>query len=176
VSPRRLGIHIWGVALHLFFAVVGWAVSFGLALAIYGLLLHPHAEDLYSSSSILNPLFWMPSLFVGLIINRFVRQDWAWLAPAAIGISIMIGVILWDVSLFRHSAYEIGLAHGHVWKYELGRLFSPVSSFSPGKADRSLTQLFLTFPFLSSVAYSVGAWLALRFGRCEPVHATSTAK
>jgi hypothetical protein len=176
VSPlRRSGGEWLGVLLHIAFTALGCAVSLGLVGLIYGLLTLPH-PDPYGSATIFNPLFWVPSFFLGLLINRLVHHSWAWLAPATIGTSIMIGVILWDVSLFRHSAYEIGLAHGHLWRYEFERLFWPVSSLSPEKEDRSLAQLFLTFPFLSSVAYTVGAWLASRSGKGVPLPATTATK
>lgn len=173
---RGFGSELRGVILYVCFMAFGCVVSLGLCALIYGLLLHRHPNDLYDSSSIFNPIFWVPSLFFGLMVSRFVRHRWMWLAPAAIGTSVMVGVMLWDISLFRHSAYELALARGHVWRYEFGRLFSPVSPFSPEKADRSLTQLFLTFPFLSSVAYSAGAWLAIRFGEREPLRVTTIAQ
>ena len=176
MSPLwRSGGEWLGVLLHTAFTALGCAVSLGVVGLIYGLLALPH-PDPYGSAAIFNPLFWLPSFFLGLLINRFVHHSWAWLAPATIGTSIMVGVILWDVSLFRHSAYEIGLAHGHLWRHEFERLFWPVSSFSPEKEDRILAQLFLTFPFLSSLAYSGGAWLSIKFGQGGPLHAANTAK
>ncbi len=130
------------------------------------MLSFPHHRP-YEVDSVFNPTLWIPSLLVGLIVNRFVRHSWAFLAPAAIGALVISVMVYWDVSLFRKSAYEIGLAHGHVWRYELGMLFAPVSSVSPQKSERVLRQLFFTFPFLSSVAYSVGAWLAIGFREVE---------
>jgi hypothetical protein len=132
---------------------------------------HSHPND---AASIFNPILWVPSLFLGGIASRFVHHRRAYLAPVVMGISVIAGVMFWDISLFRHSAYELGLAHGHVWRYEFERLFSPVSSFSHEKADRALTQLFITFPFLTAVAYSTGAWLGLRFGEREGVRPTQT--
>jgi hypothetical protein len=160
-----------GVALHVLFTLLGCAISIGLFVGIGGLLSLPHPHP-YDANSIFNPVFWVPSLLVGGIINRFVRHRWAFLAPAAIGAFVVVGIMFWEVSLFRNSAYELGLSHVHVWRYELERLFSPVSSFSPEKADRSLMQLFVTFPFLSSVAYSIGAWLGFKFGEGGPARTT----
>jgi hypothetical protein len=125
--------------------------------------------------SVFNPVFWVPALFLGGVINRFVRHKWSCFAPLVFGSFVILGVMLWDVSLFRHSDYELGLAHGHVWRYELGRMFSTVSSFSPDKSDRTLTQLSVTFPFLSSIAYSVGAWLGFKFGEGAYAQAAATS-
>jgi hypothetical protein len=161
-----------GVILHLLFTALGCAISLGLVGVIYGLLTLPHPHP-YDAASIFNPVFWVPASLVGLVINRFVRHRWAWRAPAVLGVFLIVGIVFRDVSLFRRSGYELGLSHGHVWQYEFERLFSPVSSISTDKGDRALSQLFITFPFLSSVAYSVGAWLGVKFGEGEPVRATS---
>jgi hypothetical protein len=162
-----------GVILHLSLTALGCVVSFWLFVAIQRLMTFPHPRP-NDAASVFNPIFWVPSLFLGGIASRFVRHRWAYLAPIVMGISVIAGVMFWDVSLFRRSAYDLGLAHGHVWRYEFERLFSPVSSFSPEKADRSLMQLFVTFPFLCSVAYSIGAWLGFKFGESRPARVTPT--
>jgi hypothetical protein len=163
------------VIFHLLFTCLSCAISLGLLFAIGGLLTLPHPNPSSVVDSIFNPLFWVPGLFVGAVINRFVRHPRASFAPAVVGAQIVLGIFFWEASLFRHSAYELAAAHGHVWRYELERLFAPVSSFSPEEADRSLLQLVVTFPFLSSIAYSVGAWMGFKFGGgvAETVSATT---
>ncbi len=54
---------------------------------------------------------------------------WAFVAPQR-SASCDLVIVYWDVSLFRKSAYEMSLAHGHVWRYEFERLFSPISPIS----------------------------------------------
>jgi hypothetical protein len=159
----------------LIFTALGCAISFVL-LASFSIAMNSPQHRYDDSLSIFNPVFWVPSLFVGLIINRFVLHRWAFFAPGIVGILIMTTIVIWDVSLFRRSAREIVLAHGNVWRYELGRLFSPMSSLSTTEEDRGLVQLFFTFPFLSSVAYTLGAWLAITFGDRERLCATNTTK
>lgn len=163
-----------GVILHLLFTALGCAISLGMLFAIGGLLTIPHPNPSSIADSIFNPVFWVPSFFLGGLINRFVRHRWASFAPAVIGAFTIVGVMCWDVSLFRHSAYELSMSHGHLWRYEFGRMFATVSSFSPDKPDRTLNQLFVTFPFLSSTTYSLGAWAGFKFGKDEPVQAATT--
>lgn len=164
-----------GLFLHPLLITLGCAISFGLLLTFnVRMNLPQHRYD--DTASIFNPAFWLPSLSVGLIINRFARHRWAAFVPAIAGTLVMITIVVWDAELARHSAYEMAAAHGHVWRYELGLLFAPVSSVSSQKSERVLGQLFFTFPFLSSVAYSVGAWLAIRFGEGERLSAANAIK
>lgn len=154
-----------GIVVHLCFTIFGCAISLRLLVTFNVVMTLPqHRYD--DAASILNPVFWLPSLFVGLMINRIVRHQWAGIAPATAGALVIVIVAISDLSR----------AHGHVWRNEFGLLFSPVSSVSSDKAGRALAQLFFTFPFLSSVAYSLGAWLAMRFGDGHPLRATNTIK
>lgn len=163
MTPPRS--ELWGVIAHLFFTALGCAISLVLLVTFNVVMTLPqHRYD--DTSSIFNPVFWLPSLFVGLMINRIVRHQWAGFAPAIAGALVIVTIVISDLSR----------AHGHLWRNEFGLLFSPVSTVSSDKAGRTLAQLFFTFPFLSSVAYSLGAWLAVRFGDGHPLRATNTIK
>jgi hypothetical protein len=164
-----------GLIFHPLFTVLGCFLSIGCLLAVEGMLSFPHHRP-YAVDSVLNPTLWIPSLLVGLIINRFVQHSWAFLAPAAIGALVISVIVYWDVSLFRKSAYEMNLAHGHVWRYEFERLFSPISAISSAKGDKVLAQLLVTFPFLSSVAYSTGAFLGCKFAVADTGREASTTE
>lgn len=164
-----------GLFLHPFFIALGCAISFGLLLTFNVTMNLPqHRYD--DTASIFNPAWWLPSFFIGLIINRFARHRWAGFVPVIAGTLAMITIVVSGAEGARHSAYEMAAAHGHVWRYELGLLFAPVSSVSPQKSERVLGQLFFTFPFLSSAAYSIGAWLAIRFGERECLSAANAIK
>ncbi len=107
-----------------------------------------------------NPFLWISGALLGLFVNRFARNRSAcWVG--AIALVYMFAIMVWDISIFRRSDYYATLTHGHYWKYEFGQLFSPDNATC--SASECLGQLLVTFPVVASVAYSIGAWLALRF-------------
>jgi hypothetical protein len=166
-----------GVFLHLACVLLGaCTISVALKLATDSLVYGLHPQPRFaSSSSILNPVFWLPGLFIGGIVNRLVRHRWAYLAPATFTTLFLILIMFWEVSLFRNSEYSLNMAHGHPWRYEFERLFSSVSGSSPDKTDKVITQLIVTLPFLDSLAYAVGGWFGLRFGEPQKVPSSPEA-
>ena len=101
-------------------------------------------------------MLWGPGLILGLLVNRFALKStacWVWLAGM---VWIACGV---SASLYTYHARFAGIC-------------SPLDSirngfFSNGSSycgDPKNLMLF-TVPTFSSIAYSLGAWVALRFGR-----------
>jgi len=151
-----------GVLLHLSFGFLGCALSVAMTLIINGILSASHAH-IHASSSIYNPLFWTPGLFIGAIVNRFARNRWAFASPAVLGFLIILIVMWREVLIYRTSEYFLQASQGHFWRYELQNLFST----EPRSLDSGVLQLLVTFPFLVSVAYSIGAWIGFRVGRAS---------
>jgi hypothetical protein len=101
-----------------------------------------------------NPLLWGPGLILGLLVNRFAIKGtacWVWLAGM---VWIATGVF---TSLYTYPRF-IGIC-SPLESIRDG-FFSNVSSYC---GDRENLILF-TVPTFSSISYSLGAWVVLRFG------------
>jgi len=106
-------------------------------------------------------IFWGTPLLSGFFINRSARSRAAcrvW----AVGLLFLLAVVIWDVSIFRRSQYYQKLTGGQFFSYESNQLFG----LDPGKWGKrdGLEELFVVVPVLGSIAYSLGAWFALRDG------------
>jgi len=147
-------------AVHVLIAIFGtllFAVIFDwLASAILptiGIRRVPSLGILY------NTFLWIFGTLLGLLVNRFTRHRSAcWVGPIAL--VFMFGVMVWDISILEHSNYYAAVTHGHYWTYELGQLLS--RNDETCSASECLGKLFVTFPVIASIAYSIGAWLGLR--------------
>lgn len=150
-----------GIFVHTPFAFFGGCIASIALILFIDAVLSLLRAPLHGSTSIYNPVIWVPSLFIGVIVNRSVRHRWAFLFPALLGGLIVIWFAAWKVFLIERSPNWLDLAEGHPWSYEFRNLFS----FHPSTyGEKGIEQLFVTFPFLSSVAYGIGALLSIRFG------------
>src|ERR1700722_8836516 len=90
-----------------------------------------------------SPAFWVPGFFLGFVINKQMRNRSAqWVGPACV--LLLLVCVVCDVWFFSHSSYFRAATKGHYLRYEYDQLFLPV---------------------WASVAYSIGAWLALHHAR-----------
>jgi hypothetical protein len=140
---------------HTFLAIVGSTTIWFLMMAFLG----RGGEDLLDYIPLLlNPLGWGPGFILGFLVNRRMRNRsacWAWPLSTA-----WLAYGIWDeCRAYRFPAW-----------------FPPKGDFvhrawhmfftSPHDADAwggsSLALLVFTMPALGSVAYSLGAWVALR--------------
>lgn len=115
-------------------------------------------QSAFNAGGVANPVLWGPGLILGLLVNRFALKStacWVWLAG-----------ILWI-------GYGI-LASLHAYHARFSGICSPLDSIRGGFFSFASNygycgggeNVFLfTVPTLSSIAYSLGAWVALRFGR-----------
>jgi hypothetical protein len=105
-----------------------------------------------------SPALWLAGLLTGLVVNTFMRDRsacWVGIFCAL----LFAGMILASVPGYEHSTYDRQRTHSSFSEYIYGELFSLDDSQCGG--DECLGKLFFTAPVLGSVAYSVGAWLAL---------------
>jgi hypothetical protein len=158
-----------GLFLHLPVATIGGVV---LGLLLDGILLRPFfglRHDFHLA--FYNPLFWITAFVLGLLINRRTRHRSAYWC-AAITTFCLILVIWSDLSGMRSSQYAQTATGGHFLRYELSVLFSPEC-----RGSKCVEQIFVTAPFITSLAYAMGAWLAMRFpaGLSSSQNHTSTA-
>ncbi len=109
-----------------------------------------------------NPLVWVTPFFVGLFVNRFTRHKSA-AVVWVVGLLFLLGMMLWDMSILKRGGHNQNLTPGGYWGYEFRQLFS-TSEKMCGDSE-CLGQLLVTTPFIVTVTYSLGALMALRFGK-----------
>jgi len=112
--------------------------------------------------TVYTPLVWGWALLLGFVVNRKIRtQSACWVGALAI---FCLVVIAWrDISFLKNpsSPYHVRV-QGHYLSYELKQLF-PTDENDCGSSE-CLQLLIFTSPLLLSIAYSIGAWLALQNG------------
>jgi len=111
-----------------------------------------HVPDPFTE--IFGPFFWLSIIALGFLVNVYMRHRsarWIWVMGA-----LCIAVIfVWDYAAITHAAYDRRLPAGY-WAEEFQQDFTSKCS-----ASECLALLF-TAPSLALVAYSIGAWFALR--------------
>ena len=123
------------------------AVVAGIGVFLTSMFLGAGVESLnqkFGDSLFSAPIFPAEILLgfiLGFAINRFLKSNsakWAWILPA-----------VWLFSDFPSSVGDTG------WSYTLSYLFV-------GKCSDCVEVTFLVAPFYGSMAYSLGAWIALK--------------
>jgi hypothetical protein len=145
-----------GLLLHLCIAGIGGTLIVILSGEAISVLLSRVGVRVPDFNPIILLLFFLPVIFLGIVVNRSTRHRSACIV-GFLGALFLLLVMRSDVSLYERSAYYGNLTHGHYWWYEFQVLFSPVCPHG-----ECLGKVFFTLPFLTSVAYSIGAWLGLR--------------
>lgn len=131
------------------------AVIAGIAVFLVSMFIGAGIEALNHGAG--NLLFWAPvfpgqiilGFFAGFAVNKYLQSrsaTWVWILPA-----------LWLLSDFPSSIRNTG------WIYTLGYLFG-------GKCSDCVEVVFLVAPFYGSIAYSLGAWVALKRKVLPSVH------
>ena len=148
--------------LHVVVALVGGILSVLLVGLLIGAILAGMGIRPPTPAVIYNPLVWLPGFLLGFGVNRIVRHR---SAPyvVLVGVILLVGIMAWDVSILKHGGTYRGLRPGHYWAYEFRQLFS-LTDKTCGDSE-CLGRILVTAPFIITVAYSIGAWLGLRFGK-----------
>src|SRR5882762_10010552 len=106
-----------------------------------------------------SPAFWGSSFLVGFFVGRYSKDGCAiWIGPAAL--LIFAALIVASVPGYEQSQYELAISNHSFLKYIWGGLFSVDSSMCG--SEECLGKAMFTTPVLNCVAYSIGAWLAIR--------------
>lgn len=117
-----------------------------------------------------SPAFWGSGFLLGLVINDHMQNRSAqWVGP--ICVVLLLCGFLYDSWFLSHSTYFRVAAQGHFWRYEYDHLFSLDDRNCGG--DECLGKFFGTLPVLTSIAYSAGAWLALRHAKKHDAGSTT---
>jgi len=105
-----------------------------------------------------NPFLWGPGLIFGLLVNRFALKStacWVWLAGM---VWIAYGLL---ASLYTYQARFAGICSplDSIWNG-----FFSYGSYGSSYCGDHQNLMRFTVPTFNSIAYSLGAWVALRFG------------
>ena len=102
-----------------------------------------------------NPVLWGPGLILGLLVNRFALKSaacWVWVAGM---VWIACGLF---TSLYTYHARFAGICS------PLDSIRYGFLSYGSSYCGDHKNLMFFTVPTFNSIAYSLGAWVALRFG------------
>jgi hypothetical protein len=104
------------------------------------------------------PLIWGSGLALGFFVNRRARNVSAcWVG--LIGILLLAFLVGHSYHNYESSIYYRKVTNNSFWVYTDNLLFTPDLAKCGG--SECLGELVFTTPVLNSVAYSIGAWLAL---------------
>ena len=115
-------------------------------------------QSAFNAGGVANPVLWGPGLVLGLLVNRLALKSaacWVWLVGM---VWIAYGIF---ASLLAYHARFSGICSP--LDSIRGAFFSFASDYAYCGSGESV--LLFTVPTFSSIAYSLGAWVALRFGR-----------
>lgn len=116
----------------------------------------PGINSVLSAGGVANPLLWGPGLILGLLANRLALKStacWVWLVGM---VWIACGVF---ASLYTYHARFAGICS------PLDSIRNGFFSYASNYCGDDENVMLFTVPTFSSIAYSLGAWVALRFGR-----------
>jgi hypothetical protein len=160
----RLWADLAALLIHSVFASLSIVIGVTAGLALLVLTTHGAQRAAFPRELmevICLSIFWGTPLLSGFLINRSARSRAAcrvW----AVGLLFLLAVVIWDISIFKRSQYYQKAAGGHFLSYESNQLFG-LDAGKWGKGD-GLEEIFVVVPVLGSIAYSLGAWFALRDG------------
>jgi hypothetical protein len=155
----------FGLVAHFLVATIAGTFLCSVSLLFFSVLLSTLGIRI-GRVSFYDPFFWVPALLLGYLVARRLRHRSARLEGVLAGLLLLL-LISFDVASMKRAPYYIGLTEGHYWDYEFRDLFLP-NDRTCASSER-LGQLLFTWPFVAAVAYSIGAWLSLRFGSAKTI-------
>ena len=167
---RSFSIEATSFVLHFILATVG-AVFAGFGVVFLVSFLREKTgisldSGLSSFGTAYSPWFWIPAGLGGFFVNRAMRNRSACLVGVVTAL-LLCTIMSWDVTSHRRNPYYSHLINeqyrGRYWHYEIEQLLSP-SDAKCGSSE-CLGKLIFTVPAVTSIAYSIGAWVGLRSKR-----------
>jgi len=159
-DPRPIQQKIGSTTLQLFFHATAALLIVSVGSTIVIALAENVLSAMPNNDFAAECLVFVIGIGAGFFVNRaaFTRVAcWVWLPGL-----IWLAFGLWDS--VRH--YDPRWSQGcSATEYVINSFFVLDSSRCSGAEGPTLSGLFFTLPAYSSVAYSVGAWIALRVGR-----------
>jgi hypothetical protein len=163
-ASRTLVEELIGLPLHFLIAVCGGTLLVIVSGGVMGRACSTIGFPFPDLGLIYNPIVWLVPVFLGIVTNRLMRHRSACLV-GIVGALLIPMFMRSEISIIQHSEYMRNLTHGHYWRYEFQQLFS--SDDRTCSDSECLGKVLFTLPFLTSVAYSIGAWLGLKFGKMK---------
>jgi hypothetical protein len=165
MSAKTTGRYPARLTTHIALAMVGsTAVGFILVILFSTLLrgVGIHGPALFDRLIFDVPygaFFWGTALLLGFVADREM-QDRSACWVGLLGLVLLFLMMLGDVSGLERSQEYRSYRNGDSWQHEYDQLLS----LDNGKCGDSecLGKLLFTTPAVNSIAYSIGAWLALR--------------
>lgn len=161
-NESDLGRSVLRFFMHCAFAVVGgMVVGFVLLSLIHMNPVGPHWRLITFFVDVpYSPAFWGAAMLLGFFVNQSMGDRSAlWVGPA--GLILLAAIVLISISEGEQPGYEL-VQHQHYFflKQVAGELFGVDPKLCGG--NECLGKLLFTVPALSSVSYSLGAFLGLR--------------
>jgi len=160
-TRRPFWQEVIALPLHFLLGTIGGTLLFMLLAGILGVACSSIGFPVPEVGFLYNPLLWSGAVVLGALVNRELRHRSACLV-GIVGALLLLAIMRSDISLYERSDYYRNLTDGHYWRYEFQQLFSPENRTCAD--SECFGKLLFALPFLASVAYSIGAWLGLRFG------------
>jgi hypothetical protein len=159
IDRRELSAHLgsagWFV-LHVTLALmVGPLIVFFVVAISGGVFANSRFLFLVERGGFLNLLFWGPGFVLGLLVNRVKTSRfacWVWLLGAT---WLVLGI------LDSLHGYDPHWYQGCTPSQNIVNAFFVGNSRKCGGGESTLYGLFFTMPAVNSIAYSIGAWVAL---------------
>ena len=170
IRRRSLAQECLGFLMHLPVATIGGTMTAFLVQFLFAPLywIFGNTPVVQRLGNMYDPLMWLPAFGLGFLINRRKKHFSAVIVGIVVG-ALFFALMWWDISSIQRVSYYANLVQkdyqGSYWRYEFVQLLSP--EWTSCGASECLGKLLFTFPFFASVAYSVGAWFALKFPRLE---------
>ena len=125
-----------------------------------------HLKSVAETGGVANPIFWSPGFVFGLLLNYVTRHRsacWVWLC----GVAWLAAGILDSIRYYDRRFYQGCSSFENVVN-----AFFVLNSRRCGGGGSTLAGFFFTMPALNSVAYAVGAWVAISYmGRFDSTDA-----
>jgi hypothetical protein len=139
--------------------VISPMVVFVVVLSAVILFNNSHGiNSVLNAGGAANPFLWGTGLILGLLVNRFALKStacWVWLVGM---VWIACGLF---ASLYTYHARFAGICSplDSIWNG-----FFSYGSYGSSYCGDHQNLMRFTVPTFNSIAYSLGAWVALRFG------------
>lgn len=151
----RMNEMVGRLVFHTFLAIVGSTTIWLVVMALLGRV----GDDLLGYIPLLlNPLGWGPGFALGFLVNRAMRDRsacWGW--PLSTG---WLGHCMWDDC--RAYRFPPWFPPKGDFIHRAWHMFFTSPNDAKAWGGSPLALLICTMPALGSVAYSLGAWVALR--------------
>lgn len=128
---RPLRKELMELPVHFLTATIGGTFLSVLLTIGIGLALSPFRIRMPDLGPIFNRFVWLAGVFLGFSMNRS-RRDRSACFVGVLGVVLVLLLMLWDVSVIKHSPGYSSRSGGHYWQYEYDHMLSPHNQNADG--------------------------------------------